>query len=101
MFIEFERLAGTELLVSVALAVFLVPAVFLAIVAFAASRRMQGKEIGPRLVAELCVTGAASLGTMLLFAPDATVAAPLVLVLGAIIVGRWRAGRRTQVGWLL
>jgi hypothetical protein len=101
MFTEFERLAGTDLLVSVALAVFLVPAVFLAIVAFAASRRMQGKEVGPRLVAELCVTGAASLGTMLLFAPDAAVAAPLVLVLGAIIVGRWRAGRRTHVGWLL
>jgi hypothetical protein len=101
MFTEFERLAGTELLVSVALAVFLVPAVFLAIVAFAATRRMQGRQIGSRLVAELCVTGAASLGTMLLFAPDLAIAAPLLLVLGAFVVGRWRAGKRAQAGWLL
>ena len=101
MFAEFERLAGTELLVSVALAVFIVPAIFLAVVALAATRRMQGREIGPRLVAELCVLGAASLGTMLLFAPDATIAAPLLLVLGAIVIGRWRAGRRAQAGWLI
>jgi hypothetical protein len=101
MFTEFERLAGTELLVSVALAVFIVPAVFLASVAFAASRRMQGREIGPRLAAELCVAGAASLGTMLVFAPDVAIAAPLVVVLGAIVIGRWRAGRRGQAGWLI
>src|SRR5215203_4181227 len=101
MFTEFERLAGTELLVSVGLAVFIIPAVFLAIVALAGSRRMQGREIGPRLAAELCVAGAASLATMLLFGPDATVAAPLVLVLGAITIGRWRARRRAQAGWLI
>jgi hypothetical protein len=101
MFTEFERLAGTEALVAVALAVFIVPAVFLAIVALAATRRMQGKEVGPRLTAQLCVAGAASLGTMLLFAPDATIAAPLVIVLGAIVIGRWRAGRRAQAGWLV
>jgi hypothetical protein len=97
----FERFASTELLIAVAIGVFLVPAIFLATVAFAASRRMQGKDVSSRLAAELCLTGGASLGTMLLFAPDVTVAAPLVLVGGALAIGRWRARRTVQAGWLL
>ena len=101
MFAAFERLAGTELLVAVALAVFIVSAVFLAIVAFAASRRMQGKDVGPRLIAAVCLTGGASLGTMLLFAPDLVIAAPLLLVLGAVAFTRWRAGAFAQAGWTL
>lgn len=101
MFGFFERMASTELLIAVSLAVFIVPAIFLGTVAFAASRRMNARDIGPRLAAELSVTGAASLGTMLLMAPDLTVAAPLLLVLGAVVVGRWRARRLAQAGWLL
>src|SRR5829696_2470730 len=101
MFTEFERLAGTDLLVAVALAVFIVPANFLALVAYAGSRRMAGREIGARLTAALCAAGGASVGTMLLFAPDVVIAAPLLLVLGAIAVGRWRARQRVQAGWLL
>jgi hypothetical protein len=101
MFAAFERFASTELLVAVALGVFLVPAIFLATVAFAASRRMQGKAVSSRLAAELCLTGGASLGIMLLFAPDVTIAAPLLLVGGALAIGRWRARRTVQAGWLL
>lgn len=58
-------MASTELLIAVSLAVFIVPAVFLATVAFAASRRRNAREIGPRVAATLSFTGAASLGTML------------------------------------
>jgi hypothetical protein len=38
---------------------------------------------------------------MLLMAPTLAVAAPLVVVLGAIVVGRLRAQRIAQAGWLL
>ena len=101
MFGEFERLAGTDLLVAFALAVFAVPAIFLALAAFAGSRRMAGRNVGPGLVGALCAAAGASLGTMLLFAPDAAIAAPLVLVLGALVVSRLVAGRRVQAGWLV
>jgi hypothetical protein len=101
MFAAFERLAGTELLVAVALAVFIVPAVFLAAVAFAASRRIQGRAVGSRLTAAVCATGGASLGTMLLLAPDLAIAAPLLLVIGAVAFERWRARAFAQAGWVL
>jgi hypothetical protein len=101
MFLAFERLADTDLFVAVALGVFAFSASFLVLVAVAASRRFGGRAVGGTLAAALCGTAGASVGTMLLLAPDAVVAAPLVLVLGALVIGTFRAGRRVQSGWLL
>jgi hypothetical protein len=101
MFLAFERLADTTLLVVAALSVFVLPATFLALVAVAANRRIGGREVGPGLADALCATGGASLGAMLLFAPDAAIAAPLVLTLGALVVAGYRSGRRVQAGWVL
>lgn len=101
MFLAFERLADTDLLVAVALAVFGFSASFLALAALAAVRRFAGRAVGHGLVAALCGTAGAAVGTMLLLAPDAAIAAPLVLVLGALVIGTYRAGRRVQSGWLL
>ena len=101
MFLAFERSADTNLMVAFALAVFVLPAIFLALVALAAHRRMSGREVGSGLTRALCAAGGASIGPMLLFAPDAAIAAPLVLVLGALTLTRYRARRRAQAGWLL
>ena len=96
-----DRYLDTDLLVAVALGALVVPGVFLALVALAASRRMGGRQIGATLAATLTFAGGASAGTLLLMAPDITIAAPLVIVVGAIAVSRFRARRRGQTGWLL
>ena len=62
---------------------------------------MAGREAGARLIAALCLSAGASVGVMLLFAPDVAIAAPLLLVLGAVAAGQWSAGRFAQAGWLL
>src|SRR5919112_5659227 len=101
MFLEFERVADTGLLVAVGVAVFVFAAIFLALVAGGARRRIAGRDVGPGLAGALSATAGASIGAMLLFAPDAIVAVPLVLVVGALVVSGLRTGRRVQVGWLL
>jgi hypothetical protein len=101
MFGQFERAAETWLLVAVALSVFALTALFLAVLAVAGNRRMSGREVGPRLTAALCAIGGATLGVMALFAPDAAIAAPLAIVLVALVAGSIRAGRHVQAGWLL
>ena len=101
MFGELERVASTELLIAVAVAVFLLPASFLLLAAFGALRRSGGREISPRVVSALCVTGGASIGVLLVFAPDLAVAAPLLLLPAYLVLDRLRRGRRGQAGWLL
>lgn len=96
----FERLAGTDLLIAVALATFIVPAVFLVVVAVAASRRSSGQLVGSGLVSLVALTGGASLGTFLLFGSDPALAAPIALVGSLVVASRWRARRRAQAGWL-
>jgi hypothetical protein len=94
----FERFASTDLLLAVALATFVVPALFLAVVAFAAYRRSRGREPGARIGALVAFSGGLSLGTLLLFGGDPVLAAPIVLVALVVVVGRWRARRRVQAG---
>lgn len=96
----FERFADTNLLVAVALATFVVPALFLALVAFAAYRRSRGAVPGERINSLVAFSGGLSLGTLLLFGSDLVLAAPIVLVAAMVIVGRWRARRRAQAGWV-
>ena len=91
----------TDLLVAIAVAVFIVPATFLAAVAYAGSGRMGNREIGPGLSATLSLLGGLSAGTLVLMAPELAIAAPLVLVVGAIAVSRIRARRFRQAGWVL
>jgi hypothetical protein len=93
-----ERFATTDQLIVVALATFIVPAAFLAIVAFAAWRRSHGERIGSRLASLVALSGGLSLGTLLLFGSDLLVGAPIVVVAAAVFVGRWRVRRRTQAG---
>jgi hypothetical protein len=97
----FEQFASTDLLIWSAIAVFAVSALFLVVVGIAAIRRARGREVGNRLGGLVAFVGGAALGTMLLFSPDLTVAAPLVLVAGLTAASRWRAGRRVQAGWLV
>jgi hypothetical protein len=96
----FERFAGTDLLLAVALATFAIPALFLLVVGAAAMRRSGDRPIGSGLAALVALTGGASLGTLLLFGSDPLLAAPIVIVGGLLVAGRWRARRRAQAGWL-
>jgi hypothetical protein len=96
-----ERFATGELLIAVALATFLVPALFLAIVAVAAYRRSRGSPPGRLLNALVAFTGGLSLGTLLLFGGEPLLAAPIVVVAAAVVVGRWRALQRVQAGLVL
>ena len=96
----FEGLASTELLIVVALATLLVPFAFLGLLALAFTRRGASKPVGPRLENAVAVAGGLSIGTLLLIGSDPVLAAPLVLAGVVVIVGRWRARRRVQAGWL-
>jgi hypothetical protein len=53
------------------------------------------------LSALLAFAGGASLGTLLLLFNTHVVALPIAGAAGAVAIGRWRAGRRVQAGWLL
>lgn len=97
----FERLAGTDLLLVVALATFVVPAVFLAVLAFAAFRRMGGRPASARLEKLVVFTGGLTFGTFLLFGSDLLLAVPFLVVLTGLTMRLWRARHRVQAGWLL
>ncbi|HJP88449.1 MAG TPA: hypothetical protein VJ850_05380 [Candidatus Limnocylindrales bacterium] len=97
----FERFASTDLLIAAAVAVFAVSAIFLVVAGIAGARRMRGHDVGNRLGGLIALVGGAALGTMLLFSPDVTVAAPLVLVAALTAASRWRAGRHRQAGWIV
>lgn len=86
--------------VAVALAVLVVPIVFLLLVAAAWQRSRRG-PLGTWTAALLAFTGGLSLGTMLLVTTDVTVEAPIAIAAVALVVALWRRRRRAQAGWLL
>ncbi len=94
-------LAGSPLLLFAALGAFVVPFAFLAVSGIAAVRRRRGHRLGPAQQALVAFTGGLSEGMLLLFADELTLAAPLLLISGVIVLGRWRARQRVQAGWLL
>jgi hypothetical protein len=96
-----ERLADADLLIAIALATFIVPSVFLVVLATAAVCRQRGRQLGDTMLALLAFTGGLSLGTLLLFADDISLALPLLVAGGVVVLGRWRARRRVQAGWFL
>ena len=96
-----ERLAGADLLIVIALATFIVPGVFLGVLAIAAVRRQRGHQLGHLMLALLSFTGGLSLGTLHLFADQVSLSLPLLLAAGVVVVGRWRARRPVQAGWFL
>ena len=97
----FERLAGTDLLLVVALATLVVPAIFLAVLAFAAFRRLGGRPTSPRLEKLVVFTGGLTVGTFLLFGSDLLLAVPFLVVLAGLTMRLWRARQRVHAGWLL
>ena len=97
----FDRFASTDLLIAAAISVLGAAALFLVVVGIAAARRMRGHDVGNRLGGLVACTGGAAVGTMLLMSPDVTVAAPPALVSVLTAASRWRAGRRSQAGWII
>jgi hypothetical protein len=96
-----ERMASSPLLIATAIASLALPVVFVGVVVAAGLRRRQDGQVGPALIGVVAVIGGLTLGTLLLFAPDLVIALPLLIVVGAIVVGRWRARRRVEAGWFM
>jgi cadmium resistance protein CadD (predicted permease) len=94
-------LEESGVLVGIAVAVFVVTAVFLVAVAAAVVRRRRGGSIGPRFGRLLAVLGGLSLGVLFLVNAGIVAALPLVLAVGLIALSSWRLGRRTYAGWLI
>jgi hypothetical protein len=90
-----------DLLIVAAIAVFVVPGVFLVLVALAGIRRSRGGQLGPSWAPVLVFVGGLSLGTLLLFASELVLAAPILAAIGVLALRSWRARRRRQAGWLI
>lgn len=89
----------SSVLVIVAIATFVVPAGFLAVVLAAVARRRGGHPLGPRWTGAVALLGGAALGTMFLIAAeDLLLALPLVVAAVAIAIGQWRAGHPALAG---
>ena len=73
----------TQLLILIAIATLVLPAVFLAALAYAARRRSRGQGVGDNLTASVTALGGASLGVMLLFGGPVAATWP---ILGAIVL---------------
>jgi hypothetical protein len=73
----------TDVLVAVAIATLVAPAIFLAALAIAGVRRSRGQPVGEPFVAWVTLIGGSSLGLMVLMADDLVISWP---VLGAIVV---------------
>jgi hypothetical protein len=73
----------TQVLIVVAIATLVLPAVFLAVLAIAARRRSRGQGVGDNLIAAVTALGGASLGVMVLMGDDLRVTWP---ILGAVVV---------------
>ena len=86
--------------VAVSVAVLLAPVPFLVSVVIGAFFLSSRGRIGGLGTAVVSFTGGLVPGTMLLVDADLLRLAPLV-VLVALVVGRWRARRRWSAGWLL
>lgn len=96
-----DRLAGADLLVAVAVVTLVIPAVFLVLALAAGVWRFSGRHVGSRWNAGLAFTGGLSIGTLLLFGGTPVLAAPLILVPGWMVRNLLRTGRRRLAGWLL
>jgi hypothetical protein len=90
----------SSLEIAVSIAVLLAPVPFLVSVVVGAFILSSRGRLGRLGTAVVSFTGGLALGTMLLVDADLLRLAPL-LVLVAILMGRWRARRRWSAGWLL
>ena len=86
--------------VAVSVAVLLAPVPFLVAVVIGSFFLSSRGRLGLLGTAVVSFTGGLVLGTLLLVDVDLVRLAPL-LVLVAIVIGRWRARRRWSAGWLL
>lgn len=92
----------TSILLVVALLTFVMPAIFLVVLVVAAVRRNRGADVGPRTAAALCVLGGLTLGLFALFgSSDVFTEVPILGAAALFVLREWRAGRRSQAGWIL
>jgi hypothetical protein len=92
----------TSVLIVVALLTFVVPAIFLVVLVVAVVRRNRGDEVGTRLSTGLLFLGGLTLGLFALFgASDLLTEAPILAAAALFVAREWRAGRRSQAGWIL
>jgi hypothetical protein len=92
----------TSILLVTALLTFVVPAIFLVVLAIAAIRRNRGEDVGPRTAAALCLLGGLALGLFALFGvSDLLTEGPIVAAAALFVLREWRSGRRSQAGWIL
>jgi hypothetical protein len=87
--------------IAVAAAVLVAPVPFLASLAINAFFLSSRGRLGAVGSAVVSFTGGLMLGTFLLVDVDLLVRLPILLVLGAVVVGRWGARRPSQAGWLM
>jgi hypothetical protein len=87
--------------VAVSFAVLVAPVPFFVSVVVGAFSLSSRGRIGPLGVAVVSFTGGLMLGTFLLVDIGVVFRLPLILVVIALVIGRWRARRRWSAGWLL
>jgi hypothetical protein len=92
---QFEAAVG----IAVSVAVLLAPAPFVVAVIIGALIANARGGLGPTGSAVVSFTGGVMFGTFLLVEADLLVRLPIVLIEVAIVIARWRAGRRRQAGW--
>lgn len=92
----------TSILIVVAVLTFVVPAIFLVVLAIAAVRRNRGADVGPGAAAVLCFLGGLTLGLFAVFgASDLVTELPILGAAVLFVLRQWRSGRRSQAGWIL
>ena len=87
--------------VAVSIAVLVAPVPFLVSVVVGAFYLSSRGRLGALGSAIVSFTGGVMVGVFLLVGVDPVVRLPLVVLLLALAIGRWRARRRAQAGWLL
>lgn len=87
--------------VAVSIAVLLAPVPFLVSVVLGAFYLSSRGHLGRLGAAVVSFTGGLMLGTFLLVGLDVVFRLPILLVVVALVIGRWRARRRWSAGWLL
>lgn len=94
-------LDDTGVAIAAAIAVLITPFPFFAAIAMAIAERKRRGAVGSRMGEIVAFTGGLALGASLLYATDLSLLIPVLGVPLAIVILRWRAGRRSQAGWLL
>ena len=87
--------------IAVSIAVLVAPVPFFVSVVVGAFWVSSRGRLGQRGTAIVSFTGGLMLGTFLLVGIGVAVRLPLLLVVVALVIGRWRARRRGSAGWLL